>query len=283
MGDLAPEPDYSLARGRDSVVRLGIQSLAAGELSRDPIRPGATPAPQLPPKTVSPGASAPTSTIPTIQEPKSPKPMQTFAAFDFSGLQEAAPLDESQDDPFRLSTRSDTFGEFDTTFDSSPVTPAKHPDPFKLQKDDFSDFGFDVPPDFASFPAAQTQSQSQPQPQPRPQLPQQQQQQPPPVYQAQQTQGAPLSLSSFDDVFAAFDRAPALTPPALPARGPSPDDDPNLKTLTGSPLMIFLLIVEMGFSRAKSIEALEKHNYNLTNVLNLERLSNPTGNELFTW
>lgn len=228
-----------------------------------------SPAPPLPPKTVGPSASAPASTIPTIQEPKSPKPMQTFAAFDFSGLQEAAPLDDSQDDPFRLSTRSDTFGEFDTTFDSAPVTPAKHPDPFKLQKDDFSDFGFDVPPDFASFPAAQTQPQ--PQPQPQPQL---QQQQLPPVQQPQQSQGAPLSLSSFDDVFASFDRAPALTPPALPARGPSPDDDPNLKTLTGSPLMILLLIVEMGFSRAKSVEALEKHNYNLTNVFNLERLSN---------
>jgi len=135
------------------------------------------------------------------------------------------------------------------------VTPAKHPEPIKLQKDDFSDFGFDVPPEFGSFASTQpqpqqTQTQTESQPQ-----------------QSQQvTRAAPLSLSSFDDVFASFDRPSTLTPPTLPLRNPSPDDDPNLRTLTGISSSIHSNI-EMGFTRAKAVEALEKHNYNLDNVI----------------
>ena len=177
--------------------------------------------PKLEPRQHPPTATSSPPPI-VIQEPppKPPKPVQTFAAFDFSGLQDAAPLDESQDDPFRLSTRSDNFGEFDTTFDSTPVTPAKQPEPLRSPKDDFADFGFDIPPEFGTFQTPQTHAQ------------------PPPIVQQPQTQqgsqGAPLSLSSFDDVFASFDRpSELLTAPPTPPRNPSPDDDPNLKTLTG--------------------------------------------------
>jgi epidermal growth factor receptor substrate 15 len=178
---------------------------------------------QKPPASMTQSGASSTADIPSIQEPppKPPKQVQTFAAFDFSGLQDAAPLDETQDDPFRLSTRSDAFGEFDTTFDSAPVTPAKPADPTKAQRDEFSDFGFDIPPEFGAFQTPQPRAQSQ---------------SPPTVNQPQQqpdTQSAPLSLSNFDDVFGSFDRPPGLTAPVLPPRNPSPDDDPNLKTLTG--------------------------------------------------
>lgn len=178
----------------------------------------------------------PPQTVPEIariEEPKSMTPSQTFGAFDFSGLTDAAPLDESQDDPFKFSTRSDTFGEFDTSFDSAPVTPAKQ-GTLPPAKDDFSNFDFGTPADFDTFPTPQPQQTA-------------------------------TSASNFDDVFATFDRPTQLSPPALPAREPSPQDDPNLKTLTGI-LLVDCSDLEMGFKRTDAIKALEKHNYNLSEV-----------------
>lgn len=141
-----------------------------------------------------------TPPAPAIEESKSAPTNQSFAAFDFSGLQDAAPLDESHLDPFRLSTRSDVFGEFDTSFDSTPVTPAKQPAPAQTQQNsDFNDFKWETPPEFSSPPVAASQQPA----------------------------------TNFDDVFASFDRPVRLTPPTLPERRSSADDDPNLKTLKG--------------------------------------------------
>jgi hypothetical protein len=76
--------------------------------------------------------------------------------------------------------------------------------------------------------------------------------------------------SNFDDVFASFDR-PTTMPPTLPDRvapgnrQPSPVDDPNLKSLLGM-IHSGCANSEMGFSRGQSLEALEKHNYNLSEV-----------------
>jgi hypothetical protein len=206
-----------------------------------PSQPAASPAPQISISQLAP---------PVIEEPKSITPSQTFGAFDFSGLQDAAPLDESQDDPFRLSTRSDAFGEFDTTFDSAPVTPAKQ-GTLPPAKDEFSNFDFGVPADFDSFPG-----------------------------QSATTQQSTTSESNFDDVFASFDRPTQLSPPELPARQPSPLDDPNLKTLTGMDSLVLFLIIEMGFARTDAIKALEKHNYNLSEVYLLMMMLT-SGNKLF--
>jgi len=144
---------------------------------------------------------------PKIEEPKPVQRTQSFDAFDFSGLQDAAPLDESQDDPFRLSTRTDAFGEFDTSFDSAPVTPAQ---PIiaaqPQQSNNFNSFNWDEPPDFNAFQAGQNASAPQEQ----------------------------TSSSNFDDVFASFERPLAIPPPELPPRQSSQDDLPDLKTLTGA-------------------------------------------------
>ena len=147
---------------------------------------------------------------PAATKPKLP---QTFEAFDFSGLQDAAPLDETQDDPFRLSTRNEAFGEFDTSFDSHPVTPAKPANPSSNSQpqpqpqNDFNDFNWDIS-DFSAVPTSQQFT---------------------PITAPKST-----LASNFDDVFSSFDRPTAtVTPPALPPRQPSPDDEPNVKALTG--------------------------------------------------
>jgi hypothetical protein len=164
-------------------------------------------------------ASPPTQrpAVPT----KSP-PSQSFAAFDFSGLQEAAPLDDSQDDPFRISTRSE-FGEFNTTFDSTPVTPAKPPvtttqptpqlntaGATQAATNNFNEFNWDAEFDSLSGTGGQTASQA--------------------------PAGTSTTASNFDDVFASFDKPLDLSPPTLPPRKSSADDIPDLKTLTGIPL-----------------------------------------------
>jgi hypothetical protein len=152
--------------------------------------------------------------------PKEEVKPQSFAAFDFSGLQDAAPLDDSQDDPFRLSTRSDTFGEFDTSFDSMPVTPAK-PVVGQPNNNDFNNFDWDTPADFSQVqPVRQTTPAVAGTVLPSTATPQ---------------GSGPALSSNFDDVFASFDRPSMIAPPALPARKPSnSDDDPNLKTLRGT-------------------------------------------------
>lgn len=146
--------------------------------------------------------------FPTTSQPIPTKPVQTFDAFDFSGLQEAAPLDEEvPEDSFR---ESQGFGEFDTTFDSAPVTPAKSStqQPSAPQPtNDFSNFSWDAPPDFGTS-------------------------------QAQHAQQPTSFSSNFDDVFASFDRPTTITPPTLPPRDAAAQDDPNLKTLTGTVLAI---------------------------------------------
>jgi epidermal growth factor receptor substrate 15 len=184
--------------------------------SQSPLPPPAISTPQ---PTTSQGTTIPASPFALSSlapAEKSMKPSQTFGAFDFSGLQDAAPLDDSADDPFRLSTRSDAFGEFDTTFDSNPVTPAKPATNTHTNGNKgFDDFGFDAPSDFGLTSQENTFS------------------------------AAPAtSTSEFDDVFASFDKPvsvppptlpPAsLAPPQLPARQPSPPDHPDLKTLTGN-------------------------------------------------
>lgn len=170
-----------------------------------------------------PYSEASSSAQPPAVPPKSPPP-QSFAAFDFTGLQEAAPLDESQDDPFRLSTRSD-FGEFDTTFDSTPVTPAKPlatstqatpavntAGATQAPANNFNEFNWDAEFDSLSRTGGQPASQA--------------------------PAGTSTGASNFDDVFASFDKPLDLSPPTLPPRKSSADDIPDLKTLTGSPHLL---------------------------------------------
>jgi hypothetical protein len=178
------------------------------------------PSPKVEPEPPAYSEASPSAQPPAVP-PKSPTP-QSFAAFDFTGLQEAAPLDESQDDPFRISTRSD-FGEFDTTFDSTPVTPAK-PLATSTQAtpavntvgatqapaNNFNEFNWDAEFDSLSRTAAQPASQA--------------------------PAGTSTGASNFDDVFASFDKPLDLSPPTLPPRKSSADDIPDLKTLTGSAL-----------------------------------------------
>lgn len=189
------------------------------------------------PEIMEPPSSAPvvhfptmnTATAPPATPPKDPK-LQSFAAFDFSGLQDAAPLDESQDDPFRLSTRSDNFGEFDTSFDSMPITPAKAVvgSQHNGTNNDFNNFDWDTPSDFSQVQPVQNATPSVAGagtvlPPAGPSV-------------GGSTVGSGALSSQFDDVFASFDRpGAAITPPALPARKLSnnSDDDPNLKTLRG--------------------------------------------------
>ena len=188
---------------------------------------------QTPDKAAEPQVpSAPKTSAPVevASAPKMSPPTQTFAAFDFSGLQESAPLDESQDDPFRLSTRSNTFGEFDTSFESTPVTPAK---PFLTSTQQTqqvpSNASFGVPPAQSTVDTnnnfnlfnwdAEFDSLSR---STRP-----------------TTQSNAVATSNFDDVFASFDRPVDLQPPALPPRKESTDDIPDLKTLTGVAFVVY--------------------------------------------
>jgi len=194
--------------------------------SQSPVPFPAISTPQLP---VSQGTVIPSTSTPLALPQKTIKPSQTFGAFDFSGLQDAAPLDDAADDPFRLSTRSDAFGEFDTTFDSNPVTPAKpaavNNTNTTTNDKDFNDFGFDMPSDFG--------------------------------FQEQTPQNFPsaapvTNTSEFDDVFASFDKPVSVAPPALPARQSSPPDHPDLKTLTGTAHWISWTYYRNGISENES-------------------------------
>jgi len=183
---------------------------------------------QTPSKAAEPQVSSvPETSVPvqSASEPKMSPPTQTFAAFDFSGLQESAPLDESHDDPFMLSNQNHAFGEFDTSFDSTPVTPAKPAltstqqtpqaplnasfggTPAQSTADtnnNFNLFNWDVEFDSLSRTTGPSATQSN-----------------------------ATATSNFDDVFASFDKPVNIQPPALPPRKESPDDIPDLKTLTG--------------------------------------------------
>ena len=179
---------------------------------------------QSAPEISEPQSSTPVVHFPTLNtSPPTPPPKeeptkQSFAAFDFSGLQDAAPLDESQYDPFRLSARSDAFGEFDTSFDSMPVTPAK-PIITPPNNNEFDNFDWDTPADFSQVKPVRQATPAGPGT----------------VLPSSAVLGSSALSSDFDDVFASFDRPTTIAPPELPARkNSSSDDDPNLKTLTGT-------------------------------------------------